>query len=669
MSVQAGIWSFDGPVDREVLTKISAALVEYGPDAEATHCDGPVTMLYRPFHTVFESRVERQPHISSAGMVITWDGRLDNRDELILQLENSLKVDRTDVAIVAAAFDRWGTDCFARLIGDWALAVWNPVDRELLLSRDYIGIRHLFYHHNRHAVVWCTHLAPLVTEGHFTLSDEYIAGYLTVYPKAHLTPYREIQSVPPGQFARIRQTQTKVQSYWAFNPGRKIRYKTDLEYEERFRHLFRQAVRRRLATDSPVLAELSGGLDSSSIVCMADDILRNKETPACTIDTFSFWDRNEPGEDDFVYYKRIETIRGRPGHNAEIEGVGDSFSFKQQHFSAIPDFGARRELKDAQLEVINQGKYRVVLSGIGGDELLGQALNPRVLLADLLAKCRVAKFAEQLTKWSMTTRRPWIQLFFQTAALLLPTSLRMRSARGLPVDSWINSNFAKRHGLSAHFLDAAEGSWLWLPSVRDAFQTIMTFQRQMTFIHPSRFEIRYPFLDQTLAEFLLAIPSDQLARPGERRSLMRRALSNLLPPEIASRQTKGSTGRCIAATLNKHWTLLDSDLSALLSARLQYIDSRSFVTALTHARDGQIPLHFVQLMRALSLEFWLREAVARSVISTTPFTDYRGPTQSPQATARSNSIKEEMFNTEVGRQATSSNVLLVSPQRKDGTRR
>jgi asparagine synthase (glutamine-hydrolysing) len=88
-------------------------------------------------------------------MVITWDGRLDNRDELMPQLH-------TDLAIVAAAFERWRTDSFAKLIGDWALAIWNQGDRSLVLARDYVGIRHLFYYPKQESVVWCTNLAVLV---------------------------------------------------------------------------------------------------------------------------------------------------------------------------------------------------------------------------------------------------------------------------------------------------------------------------------------------------------------------------------------------------------------------------------------------------------------------------------------------------------------------------
>ena len=109
MSVQAGIWNFDGrPVDRKLLADFSESLKQQGPDGESSYVDGSIALLYRPFHTTAESRREKQPYVSHRGFILTWDGRLDNRDELIAELRSDLEAEPTDVAIVAAAFDRLG---------------------------------------------------------------------------------------------------------------------------------------------------------------------------------------------------------------------------------------------------------------------------------------------------------------------------------------------------------------------------------------------------------------------------------------------------------------------------------------------------------------------------------------------------------------------------------
>jgi asparagine synthase (glutamine-hydrolysing) len=620
MGVQAGVWNRDGgPVNREVLTRISQAVAEYGPDGETTYCEAPVGMLYRPFHTTSESRTEHQPYISATRKVITWVGRLDNRHDLLPQLRDALKGDQSDVALVAAALDRWGTDTFARLIGDWAVTVWNAAEKELILARDFIGVRHLFYYPTRKRVIWSSHLAPLALCGDcFTLSEEYVGGYLAFEPDAHLTPYREILSVPPGKFVRLIEGGSAVHTFWALDARHRISHKTDGEYEEHLRHLFRQAVRRRLRADSPILAELSGGLDSSSIVCMADDILDKRGAAVPVVDTISFCDRGEPGEDDFRYYTKVEEQRGRTGHHVDISGLGDSLSFETSRFVATPDFGAREELKISRATIIERGNYRIILSGIGGDELLGQTLDPCVQMADLLVQRRLREFYNQLMAWSLLKRRPLIQLLTETLSVLLPTWLRVLITKQAQMPSWVNNSFARRHKLSNRLLSAAEGSWSWIPSARDSCQTHASLARQMTQTQPSVEEIRYPYLDQELVEFLFAIPTSQLLRPGKQRSLMRRAFAVFLPPEVLGRRTKANTGRCISLTLEKHWDGLEGLLSTSLISRLGYINEACFREALIGTKNGQLSHHTGRLVRALSLECWLRQAAAHGVVSVRP---------------------------------------------------
>src|SRR5689334_15658114 len=134
MSVQFGRWNLDGkPVDSRYLERVATALAPYGPDGGRSHNDKNISILYHAFHTTKESRLEAQPHISASGDVITWDGRLDNRAELIGDMHNFLTTESSDVAIVASAYERWGTSCFAKLIGDWALSVWSHNNRSLVL--------------------------------------------------------------------------------------------------------------------------------------------------------------------------------------------------------------------------------------------------------------------------------------------------------------------------------------------------------------------------------------------------------------------------------------------------------------------------------------------------------------------------------------------------------
>jgi asparagine synthase (glutamine-hydrolysing) len=632
MSAQAGVWNFDGaPANRELLANISQSISQYGPDEERTYFSGPIGMLYRPFHTTKESRLEHQPHVSSRGNVIMWDGRLDNREELIPQLCDDLSPEQTDLAIVTAAFERWETDCFRRLVGDWALSIWDPVQRALILARDYIGVRHLYYYPTHKRVIWCSYLAPLVLSGdRFTLNDEYTAGYLALYPEGHLTPYCEIHAVPPGKFVRIRNGKATTHPYWAFHPQLKIRYKTDAEYEEHFRHVFRQAVRRRLRSDSPILAELSGGLDSSSIVCMADDILAKEGAETPRVDTLSFYDPREPDGDERPYFAKVEEKRGRKGHRCDAGTEGISIPACLPHFVSRPgDLGnPGSHTNDFRQRLFEEHGYRVLLSGIGGDEFLGGVPNPTFQLADLIQQCRLVELAKQLMAWSMVKRRPWIQLLGQASILLLPAWARAKLTQEAKIEPWIDAGFARRHRLAVRRLGPNSDFGFSLWGHRAYVQTIVlvSWQRASTVERSAGgVEQRFPYLDQNLLEFLLAIPISQLLRPGERRSLMRRALGGLLPPEILHRKTKAVSARKFMMAFQTNWETLETIFDAAVSSRLGFINPVRFRQCLFKAKNGDAP-QLVRMMKVIALELWLQDVMRRGLIRS----PYEGAKQRPE---------------------------------------
>src|SRR5260370_17864991 len=134
MSVQEGLGDFGRePVDRAVLERISTLIP--GPDEKFSYVSGPVGMLHCAYKATMDTPVERQPVVAPSGIVLTWDGRLDNRDELLRELSPLDSVRKSDLAIVIAAYERWGTSCFQRLRGDWAVSIWNPIQQILVLAK------------------------------------------------------------------------------------------------------------------------------------------------------------------------------------------------------------------------------------------------------------------------------------------------------------------------------------------------------------------------------------------------------------------------------------------------------------------------------------------------------------------------------------------------------
>jgi asparagine synthase (glutamine-hydrolysing) len=622
MSVQFGKCNFDGKaIDRNDVDEVRPLLAPYGPDAEGCLSRGSAAILYRAFCTTKEARDEVQPHKSVSGRVITWDGRLDNREELVGQMDAKLSLASTDVEIVGAAYDHWDNGCFSKLVGDWALSIWNPHDQTVTLAKDFIGTRPLYYCAQSDGVTWCTILDPLVlfARHKFTLDEEYVAGWLSFLPADRLTPYVGIQAVPPSCFVRLGKNLRQTTRYWDFDPKRQTRYRNDVEYEEHFRQVFRESVRRRIRSDTPVLAELSGGMDSSSIVCMADAVIADGLAQSPRLDTVSYYDDSEPNWNERPYFGRIEEKRGRKGWHIDLRAEkSPKFLKENMPFAATPGsmtgLGTiNRELREC---LSSQGN-RVVLSGIGGDEVVGGVPTPTQELADLIATSRLGSLATHLKLWALAQRRPWLHLLVEAIREFLPSALR-----GVPnfkqPPPWLASDFAYRHRAALRGYEKRLKLFGPLPSFQDNLATVDSMRRQIgcdCLSQDPLYETRYPFLDRSLLEFLFSIPREQLVRPGQRRSLMRRALAGIVPGEVLNRKRKAYVERAPLVTLSNEAAELIQKSGEMAITTAGILDASLFSSVLQNAREGHM-VPMVTLIRTLNLESWLKAVLNCGLICT-----------------------------------------------------
>jgi Glutamine amidotransferase domain len=177
MNIQFGLWNSDtGPVTPAQISRMKSILDRFPCDGQDEFRDDQIYFLHRYSNADKEIR---QPVRTEAGCVLCWDGRLDNTSDLADALGNGRLRRACDVELVGAAHNRWGTQTFSKLIGDWALSLWNPNDRTLILARDFLGTRSLYYSTNAGSVSWSSLLDPLILAGTSSpfLDEEYIAGW------------------------------------------------------------------------------------------------------------------------------------------------------------------------------------------------------------------------------------------------------------------------------------------------------------------------------------------------------------------------------------------------------------------------------------------------------------------------------------------------------------
>jgi asparagine synthase (glutamine-hydrolysing) len=615
VSIQFGRWNLNGqPADPEFMRRVATLTSSYRPDGDTFHVSGSLGMFLQLFATTNDSLRTHQLVTSPLGVTLTWDGRLDNRDELIGLLDLDPKTTPADVEIALASYGHWNTSCFGRLVGDWALAIWDPLEQAVLLAKDLVGTRHLFYSLETKRATWSTVLDPLVllSERPLQLSEEFIAGYLSTFPATHLTPYVGIFSVPACTFVRIERRRISSQEYWHFDPSHRIAYQADTDYEQHFRQAFSEAVRRRLRTSSPVVAELSGGMDSSSIVCVADQLLADQNPEAPRLDTLSCYDDDEPNWDERPYFSLVEQKRGRTGYRINV-GDTDGSLVPPDRDIFLPVPGYDQLVLSREREVnrcLAASQSRVLLSGIGGDEFLGGVPTPIPELQDLFSCLQWLGFARRLWQFSLQQRRPWTHLCFDSLEEFLPQPVR-RLYKTPPIPPWLRPSFVRRHetvfwaDLPRTKLSAAR------PSFQGALTTLQHIRRQLNAaplnaLHHHR--VTYPCLDRDLLVFLFAIDREQLVRPGQRRSLLRRALAGVVPPEILGRKRKAYVARhplkLLEAALPRITALLES--SHALS--WEWIDRQALSAALSSAQRGNCK-HILPLLRTLRLEVWLQVQV------------------------------------------------------------
>src|SRR5258705_11734683 len=305
--------------------------------------------------------IERRNHDGNRTEVLHWDGRLDNRQDLIRRLTDSVQVGAGNAAIGSACYGRWGIPGLVRLIGDWSVVIRDHVDRTTVLASDFAGVRPLYYHIQSGRLRWSSSLQSLVeATGISDLDEQYIAGFLMFGACPNRTPYKGIYSVPPGHAVCVSPERTVIRRFWEMPVGDTIRYRDERRYEEQLRALFREAVAVRLQSDAPVLAELTGGLDSSSVVCMANNLIRSGVVRAPRLAGVSFVWRNSLDE---PFIREVESHCGIEGVHISTHEV--PLVAEAQVGNAMPE--AFQPLRASVAATADRFGARTILTGQNGD--------------------------------------------------------------------------------------------------------------------------------------------------------------------------------------------------------------------------------------------------------------------------------------------------------------
>lgn len=520
-----------------------ATLTVTGPLSEhVSQASGyAVGLAHRRLAVLDLSAAGHQPMRSPDGRCwVTYNGEIYNYRELREELTSCghVFVSQTDTEVLLAAYCEWGTACLQRFNGMFAFGLWDAKRRVLFCARDRMGEKPLHYVWDGTTFAFASELKALlqVVERR-TPNQQVIHAYLdgARLDFSHETFFDELYQLQPAHYLLIKDGAVKQERYWdlpAFLPAERP---ASPGVREQFRYLLQDAIQLRLRSDVPVGSCLSGGLDSSAIVCVADRLLARKLT------TFSacFEDSRY---DERPFIRQVLETTGAESHHTfptakELLGCLEHLVWQQDEpFGSTSIFAQWTVMQSA-----SEAGVKVLLDGQGADELMaGYHGCFGAFYADLFRQGRWWKLWEEWRVYHGRYDR-------------LPPQLLANFARGLAPPGWIQALRGLYRG-SARWIDPAFARTAYAAEDKDRTDEsiLRGMQHRLLTRHGLRallrhedrnsmafgIEARLPFLDVRLVEFLFQLESGWKLRDGWTKVILRESLRGLLPPAIEQRADK-----------------------------------------------------------------------------------------------------------------------------------
>lgn len=635
MAGLAGIVNFDlRPVAAEAVTRMLRVAAHRGPDGLDAQARGQVGLGHARFALGGSDRARRQPvwlPDGSCGLVA--DARLYNRGDLLRALGNVpwIPGEPSDAEILLAAYERWGADAVQRLRGDFALAVWDARTKTLFAARDAFGVKPFFYGTTGGMVCFASEVKQvLAAPGIGAATNECaIAGLLLTAcaVAGEETFYAQAKRLLPGHVLVADAAGIRCARWWRPVPGAPARSARPGAVAEAFRAHFETAVARRTAFAGIAALELSGGLDSSAVAIAASRLERGPLPAGARTVTIS---QVYPGLscDETDYIEAVLAVAPHRALRFEAPigdytiGIGRELSRRD---APMPEISWQRRALGATH--LHAEGARVVVTGLGGDEI---AWDPDYELDLWRSGHRIGAVLHCLRDPRVLRDRSQRESLMRLARAVLPASATRTARRFFRRDAaalppWITAEtatLALRRGSGApehdvRFPSLAQSAvfdWVTAP----VFGWLLESEELLAASHG--FEVRHPFLDQDLVEFVLGVSwRERRALPGHFKTLLLAAMGERMPRFVRERRRK--------AAFDEYFGRLEASgrasLRALLSARERWVSGRfvqrsALLAALADA--GSFAAAGGSVWRrpwvAAMTELWLRQATTVTAATT-----------------------------------------------------
>jgi asparagine synthase (glutamine-hydrolysing) len=541
--------------------------------------DGVLGLGRNLFPTLPEDSYDHGPQSRSTFRFIA-DVRLDNRRELVAQLGlPPADADRLpDSALLFESLLRWGEDAVSHWIGEFAFALWDGAKQQLLLGRDILGLRPLYFHQARNFFAFASMPSGLhaLEEVPYDFDTEFMVESLAMIPRVgHRSHFRDIERVEPAHLVRVTRDGLQSHKYW-HPPRPSHRTSRPEEYEEGLRSVFDQAVKARLRGASDTVAsQLSAGLDSSAVTASAARLLPAGKVVAFTgIPRAGFTGRTPPGtianEAELAsatarLYPNIEHVLVENSGESPLAWLDQFFLYQQQPganlTNAVWGQAIHRAAHSRGLTTIlkgSAGNLTISYSGLEG-------------LPFLLARGRLLKLA-RLAFQMARNGAPLRSLGAQTVGPFVPApawlALRKLFGRSPGPMSFSAVNLAhlaelQRKGVARAFDLSGRPRREPFEDRLRAFSRIDGGNAYKGVLAEWGLSVRDPTADRRVIEYSLATPFEEFVRGGVPRSLARRAFADRLSPEVAGSKLRGYQSADWHEALNRARAEVEQEVAAI----------------------------------------------------------------------------------------------------------
>jgi asparagine synthase (glutamine-hydrolysing) len=609
----AGILNKQTPVDPDQIRRMSASMCHRGPDAEGIFIDRELAFGHRRLSIIDLSDAANQPFEDASGRyVIVFNGEIYNYAEIRPRLSGYPFRSQGDTEVILAGYIRWGADCLKDLRGMFTIVIWDKEERSLFIARDRLGVKPLYYYQDEEKFIFASELRAILSLGNIkrkidhTGLTEYFRYQSVGFP---FSPVEGIRQIEAGTWMSIKNGKIQTQTYW--DPTAKnydFAFTSKKEVQHKVKELMLQSVRRRLVSDVPVGAFLSGGIDSSAVVGLM------VEAGDASPNTFNIsFDESEYDESKYAdlvakkFNTRHTQIRLAP--EVMLEELTNALdAMDTPSGDGINTYVVSK--------AIHKEGIRVALSGIGGDELfVGYPIfehyirlqqkrwlwkTPSMLRSGLSGLLGKGEKKDRMRQFLMLPSPSIENAYPVLRQLLSPSDLtQLTRLKGSDQQTLARQLISKKQALAGlpFFSQVTAAEYLGYTQ-----QTLLKDTDQMSMAHS--LEIREPFFDQDLVEFVMSVP-DHFKVPVYPKSLLVESLKPLLPDEIVHRKKQGFVFPW------KEW--MKKELRSFCEMHILHMSERDFILGDRLQSDwkrflsGDPDIRWQQIWLFIVLDYWMEK--------------------------------------------------------------